>query len=106
LLKAIRAGDYDEDLDSLSQKVFNALKARRAVVAREAADEFEIGDHVEVTGYIKPRWMIGQTGVIDEFEDTRIWIKLDETAVRQGTRRTRHIDRIGITANHITKLED
>ena len=102
---AIRNGDYDKKLDYVNEVVFRELKERRSELSYERARRLDLGDYVEVTGNIKPRYLMGVRGHITEIEGTRVTIGLEDTITRTTHTRRRHIGSIIVTAVNLTKVK-
>jgi len=105
LCYAIRDGKYDDKLDGVSHYVYRELKNRRFHMSAEAAKNFRVGNTVEITGTIKPRYMMGARGKITEINGQRVWIELDEPILRTGRVRNRQINVIGVNAMSLTKVD-
>jgi hypothetical protein len=90
LRKQIRQGEFDDDLDAVTNTVVQAVTRRRQQVREELLDEFAVGMRVlTVPGNYKPRYFANREGVISKIEDGTVWIDLDEPILRsRGTIRT------------------
>jgi methyl coenzyme M reductase subunit C-like uncharacterized protein (methanogenesis marker protein 7) len=106
LALAIRNGQYDKKLDYVSEVIWRELKSRRQELAYDAALSLKVKDRVQVTGRIKPRYMIGCTGTIKEIVGMRVTIELDEPITRNTRTRTRVIPAIICMATSLEKIDE
>lgn len=84
LRKCIRLGDFDDDLDAVTNTVVEAVRRRRLAVRDALIEQFDVGMRVEtLPGNYKPRYFAGREGVITRIEDGTVWIELDEPIFRQ-----------------------
>jgi len=101
LALSIRSGEYDHKLQYVADVVWREIKDRREEIGYDMAKSLNIGDHVEVTGHIKPRYMIGVRGTISEIVGRKVTVELDQH-IRRATRdRMRTIGTIVVMANSV-----
>jgi hypothetical protein len=104
LATALRNGEYDHKLEYVTEVVWREVRDRREELAYKRARTLDIGERVEVTGNIKPRYMIGARGTIEEIVGMNITIKLDTPIHRTGRTRVRNIGLIVVRANNVEKI--
>jgi hypothetical protein len=91
----INNGRLDNYLDAVTDAIIRRRKYLRDKKALTLIAEARPGDRVEVVGTIKPRYMLGERGVIVEAPPGRMpkrffqWVELDRVpnSNRQGGRR-------------------
>jgi hypothetical protein len=106
LALALREGKYDKKLDYVAEVVFRELKERRQELAYDWALQLDLGDRVEVTGRVKPRYLMGCRGMITEITGMRVTIKLDEPIIRTSRTNQRVFGSIICTASSLEKIDE
>jgi hypothetical protein len=103
LIAAIRAGDYDDQLDQTATMIHTAVVERRKVVSIDRSKTLESGQHVRILdGNIKPRYFIGRTGTIDDLMGDTAWVKLDTVIVRGNKR----MGRVGVSSIYLEPIDE
>lgn len=75
ITRGIVNGAYDTDLDFIIQTATD----RQTFMRRNTID---IGDHIKITGQIRPKYMIGATGTVEQINRTTATIRFDNTGTR------------------------
>lgn len=89
-----------EELDQLVDYIRVVFKTKRAQNAARSFAELQVGDPVRLRN-IKPQYLIGMTGVIEEKRQTRLVVKLD-----RGPTKKFHSGRVVCSASSLTKIEE
>ena len=74
--------DADE-LNQLVDYIRAVFKTKRDQDAAKVRASLRIGDRVKLQGNYKPQYLTGLTGVVEEFKNTRILVKLDRGPTRK-----------------------
>jgi ribosomal protein L21E len=67
----------NEELHLFIDYLRTVIKNRHQVNAAKAFMEIRIGDKVKISGNVKPMYLRGLTGVVDDKRQTRVTIALD-----------------------------
>lgn len=67
----------DTELMVLSEYLREIRNHRQQLAARRMVAQLEIGSRVKVKGNVKPKYMAGLTGTVEEFKNSRVLVKLD-----------------------------
>jgi hypothetical protein len=81
LLQALPKCD-DEQLMQLNRSIVANIKARRRNKAMDMAAALRVGSRVRIKG-LRPQYLNGLTGEVEEFGNTRITVKLDCGPIRK-----------------------
>ena len=79
-LKKIAEGDFDENLDSLSNVVRGRKQDVRDQRNRAAFLTIQVGDRVRFNESTRPKRAIGQTGTVTQKLQKKIEVKIDDGA--------------------------
>jgi len=80
LLADIAQGVYDADLAAINDMVRQRTKDIRTANARLAVATTEPGDTVEITGGLRPAYLVGLTAEVIETNRTRLVVRMENTA--------------------------
>lgn len=75
----------DEELNRLIDFIRVEIKDRARRKANQVRATLEVGTKVQYVGNLKPKYLIGLTGEIVEFKDSRVVVKLDHGPVGKFT---------------------
>lgn len=70
-------GMDNDELHLFIDYLRTVIKNRHQVSAAKAFMEIRIGDKVRISGNIKPMYLRGLTGIVDEKRQSRVTVKLD-----------------------------
>lgn len=71
----------DDELNQLVDYIRASYKNRKATRDAKARATLEVGSRVRLAGNRKPAYLTNATGVVEEFKNTRVLIKLDSGPV-------------------------
>lgn len=86
IARKIAEGEYDGELDHLNRTAVERIKMLRAQREAAIAAELSVGDRIEITDGISPKYMIGAKGTVTQPpRGKRVEVDLDHAAGRFGT---------------------
>lgn len=89
-----------DELNQLVDYIREVFKSKRSHDAAKKRASFNRGDQVVLTN-IKPAYLQGLTGVIEEFRTSRITVKLDRGPIRKYAS-----GRVVCSPNSLEKIEE
>lgn len=89
-----------DELNELVDYIRLVFKAKRQQDAARIRATLKVGDRVQIVN-CKPQYIVGLTGTIEEFRNSRITVKLD-----RGPTRKFASGKVICTPNSLRKLED
>jgi len=98
----IELGKYDDKLEQLKAEFDTVLRRRQLLLA----GEISVGDRVEITGRMNPKYLTGVTGTVTEVNHKRgcFFIDVDQDHPNLASAKKKRSE-VGIPLGCVSKIE-
>ena len=97
----IESGIHDNKLEQLKAEFDTVIRRRQIVLA----NQITIGDRIQITGKMKPKYLTGVTGTVLSKDRKGFWVQMDKDHPNLAGRKYENYGEVGLPLGCVSKIE-